>query len=98
MCDHVEYPRHPHAHRRKKCGAVLMKKVKVGGKYKLVPRKLYVYNSLVQALEQLVSRPNFLDQCEHWRGYVKDASTEWLSDVYDGRLWKDWMKKEGICY
>ena len=72
-----------------------MKTVKVSGKYKLVPRKLYVHNSLVDSLERLISRPGFLEQCEHWRSHFKEASGEWLTDVYDGRLWKEWMKKNG---
>ena len=37
MCDHVRYPNHPQRANRKKCGAELMKKVKIGQKYKLVP-------------------------------------------------------------
>ena len=95
VCDHVEYPNHSQVHQRKKCGAALMKKVKVGGKYKLVPRKVYVYNSLVDSLERLVSKPGFLDRCEQWRKYSKEASREWLTDVYDGNLLKDWLKKNG---
>ena len=38
-CDHVWYPNHPQRANRKKCGVELMKKVKIGQKYKLVPRK-----------------------------------------------------------
>ena len=46
-CDHIEYPNHPQRYRRTKCGAELMKKVKIGKYYKFVPRKVYVYNSLL---------------------------------------------------
>ena len=63
-CTHIEFPNHPQPHRRVKCGAELTRKVKIGGKYKLVPRKLYLYNSLLSSLQELVSRPDFLMQCE----------------------------------
>lgn len=38
-CDYIEFPTHPHRSRRNICGEVLLKKIKVGGKIKLVPRK-----------------------------------------------------------
>ena len=75
-----------------------MKKVKIGGKYKLVPRKVYMYNSLVDSQERLVSKPGFLDQCDLWRKYSNEASHEWLTDVYDGKLWKDCLKKNGRLF
>ena len=43
-CSYVQFPSHPQPHCRVKCGAELMKKVKTGLKYKLVPKKLYVYS------------------------------------------------------
>ena len=93
-CNHVEYPNHRQPHRRLKCGAELMKKVKIGGKYKLVPKKTYMYNPLLSSLQELVSRRNMLLLCEQWRQHFDSVPDGWLTDVYDGKLWKDWFRKE----
>lgn len=95
-CDFVRYPNHPQRARRKKCETELMKKVKVGQKYKLVPRKTYVYYSIIESLKKLIKTPGFLDKCEEWRN--RDPPSKWLADVYDGKLWKEWMKYGGIPY
>lgn len=50
-CSHIEYPDHPQQAHRKKCGAELMKKVKVRRTNKLVPRKVYVYYSIIDTLQ-----------------------------------------------
>ena len=97
-CDHIEYPNHPKTAHRKKCGAELMKKIKIGQKYKLVPRKTYVYYSIVDSLQRLVSRPGFLEQCESWRKVSGNSANGILTDIYDGRLWKEWMIKDGIPF
>ena len=90
-CSYVEFPSHPHHHRRVKCGAELMK---TGLKYKLVPKKLYVYNFILSSLQELVLRPHFRSQCEHWRNHSESISDGWLTDVYDGKLWREWFRKE----
>ena len=94
-CDHVEYPNHPQRYRRRKCGAELMKKVKIGRHYKFLPRKVYIYNSLLSSLERLIAKPDFLHQCEQWRKHSKNVPDGWRTDVYDGQLWKDWFIKDG---
>ena len=53
--------------RRGKCDATLMKKVKVGGKQKCIPHKLYMYNSIVHTLQRFIKRPGFIMKCEEWR-------------------------------
>lgn len=45
-CQHIEFPNHCQTSRRNKCGADLLQRVKIGGKYKLKPFKIYCYNSL----------------------------------------------------
>ena len=37
VCDYTEFPNHSQQTRRRKCGALLMKRVKINGKLKLVP-------------------------------------------------------------
>ena len=75
-----------------------MKKVKIGRHYKFVPRKIYVYNSLLSSSERLIAKPNFLHQCEQWRKHSKNVPDGWLTDVYDGQLWKDWLIKGRKCF
>ena len=87
-CNYVAFPNHPHHSKRSKCGAVLMKKVNIGGKSKLVPKKLFVYHNLVKALEALVMKPKFLQKCEHWRERAFKLPPEILADIYEGRVWK----------
>ena len=89
LCQFVEFPNHPHHSRRSQCNEILMKKVKVGGKPKLVPRKTYVYRSVVTSLTQLVQRPGFIEKCEHWRNRQNIFGENAMGDVYEGTIWKD---------
>ena len=93
-CDHIEYPNHPRKSLRKECGTEVMKKVKIGKKDKLVPRTVYVYYSIIDSLQKFLQRHNFLELCDEWRS--RSCSDSYLTDVYNGKLWKDWMKKDGI--
>ena len=88
-CDYIEFPNHPHPSRRKACGEVLLKTIKVGGKIKLVPRKEYVYRSIVQSLTAMMKRPGFLEKCDRWRS--RPCTGDSMADIYDGKAWKDLM-------
>ena len=60
LCNYIEFPHlHPHVSRRIPCGEVLLKKVKVGIKSKLLPRKVFVYRSVVHSLMDMAKRPGF---------------------------------------
>ena len=73
-----------------------MKKVNIGQKYKQVPQKIFVYYSIIESLQKLIKMPGFRSKCEEWRNrYVPDG---WLADVYDGQLWKDWMKPNSVPF
>ena len=69
-----------------------MKRVKIGQRYKLVPQKVYVYYSVIKALQRLVRLPGFLESCENWRKRGTEVPSGCLTDVYDGNIWKEWMK------
>ena len=71
-----------------------MKQVKVGKQFKLIPRKYFVYNSIASSLTRLMSRPGFLEQCEAWK--KKGCDENFMTDVYDGKIWKDWQKVSGV--
>lgn len=78
-CEFIKFPNHPHATRRRKCGTSLMKTVKLAQKYKLVPKKTFVYYNIIESLQMLIKVPGFLDSCEEWRS--KKARSGVLFDV-----------------
>ena len=89
VCGYVMYPNHPHLSKRNKCNTVLLKKIRVGCKNKLVPRKTFVYNSVIDGLKSLVCRRGFLQKCEHWRQCVGVIPPEIYADIFEGRVWKN---------
>ena len=88
-CTFIEFPNHPHSTRRRACNEILMKRVKIGDKYKLVPRKVYCYRSIVHSLKDMAKRKGFLDKCNHWRAQAREGMGSMMGDIYDGRLWKE---------
>ena len=88
LCCHVAYPKHLHVSRRKKCGTKLLKNVKNGSKYKLVPIKAYPYFPLKKSLQRVISREGVLSACERWRQRARSIPNTHLGDVYDGRVWQ----------
>lgn len=94
VCPFVKFPRHPHRSRRKPCGATLLKTVRTShGSTVLYPHMLYCYKSLIESLQELLLRPNFFTNCEHWR--KRSFKPDTLSDVYDGQLWRDFLYYDG---
>lgn len=88
-CRHIAYPNHPHARRRQECGALLLKKVRFGRNYRLVPIKEYAYQPLSRSFAYLARREEFLNACERWRDRMKSIPQGHLGDVYDGRVWQE---------
>lgn len=41
-------------------------------------------------MEQLASRPGFFESCESWRKFRNAGDGNFMSDVYDGNIWKNW--------
>ena len=97
-CNHIQYPNHPQRVHRRKCGAELMKKVKLGRTYKLVPRKVYIYYSIFDALQRLAMRPDFFEQCELWRKHKHNVPSGFYTDVFHGTLWSEWIRKDGVPF
>ena len=42
---------------------------------------------MINQVESLFKRPNFAQKCEQWR--ERDCEDDVYSDVYDGKVWKD---------
>ena len=77
-CVHIEFPNHPMPRFRQPCDTGLMKRVKCSGAHGstiLYPRSVYCYQSLIQSLQFLLNRCDFLEKCEKWKvidGVYKD--------------------------
>ena len=96
-CIHISFPNHPHRNRRKECGANLLKTVrKSSGKIELKPIKVYCYHPLKASLSILFSRTGFFSLTERWRN--RDISTEMMGDIYDGKVWQEFMQVNGRAF
>ena len=64
-----------------------MKTVIVGGKKKLVPQKSFFYHSVINGLQRLLARKEFLRSCHHWKNRIVTRGT--YADIYDGAVWQE---------
>ena len=95
----MSIPHHPHASRRRPCGAYLMKNGRGrSGNFTIQPYKTFAYQSLKVAIGNLVNRRGFLEQCEHWRSRCAALPEGLLGDIYDAQIWKDLMTVDGINF
>ena len=94
-CDFVAFPDHPHHSQRECCGVMLLKKVRTKHMgIDLVPRKTCPYQSLCDAITFMVSKPDFLNLCEHWRVRASQVPEDMYADVYDGKVWKEFQSEQ----
>lgn len=68
------------------------------GKQRFYPHLAYPVASLVSSLQALVSRPDFLSKCEHWRRSFDPELRNTLGDVYDGCMWRRFMNVDGHAF
>ena len=69
------------------------------GSTKYYPYLVYPYTSLISSLQSLFSRPGFYHHCEQWRqDCLQGMSSSVLSDVYDGKIWKDFLQFQGNSF
>ena len=94
-CTYIEFPHHPHQRKRSKCNTVLLKTIQVCGKSKLVPKKVFIYQSVISSLIEMAKTKDFLQKCEHWRNRPVNDS---LSDIYDGEVWQDLQHIDGMPF
>lgn len=97
-CSHVAYPRHPHRTQRQPCNEILLKRIRTGKGYKLIPFKVYPYYTLEKQFARLLKRKNFTTKCEMWRRRANFIHEDNLSDVYDGRVWKKFNSADGLNF
>ena len=67
------------------------------GSKKHYPYLVYPFVSLVSSLQSLLLRPEFYTLCERWHHRSKDNQLI-LSDVYDGRMWNEFLNFNGNAF
>lgn len=67
-CSHVDSPRHPQKTGGQICGTVFMKTMRSRtGKPFLYPKQVYCFKKVTDSLQDLITNPNFLENCEKWK-------------------------------
>lgn len=78
----------------KQCAGVMLQEViTISGKRHLYPHRVYCYHSIITTLKNMILRQGFVELCESTRNVVRSADR--LSDIYDGKLWKDFLVVNG---
>ena len=90
-CQHRKFPR------SRVCGTPLARRVLLSnGHHEFYPHKVYCYNSVIEKLEEMVSRKDFPQQCEAWRQLEREDG--YLADIIDGQIWKDFQTHRGKAF
>ena len=97
-CTYIQFPDHPCASKRTNCNTLLLKWINVKGKSKLVPKKTFLYNSIIQSLERLVNRDDFLEKCNLCRSRENYMESEMYGDIYEGKVWKEFLYHNGTPF
>lgn len=83
-CSYVAFPLHPQQHMRNFCGTLLLKTVELAtGRTYFYPFLTYCYLNIDISLQSFLDRPDFYNQCEHWR--ARKRQDDIYRDVYDGK-------------
>ena len=96
-CPYIAFPNHPQSRMRLPCDTLLLKSVGLAsGKIIQYPFMTYCYMGLEISLYNLLQRKDIYSLSEQWRNRVvlKDE----LRDVYDGKIWKDFINYEGVPF
>ena len=90
-CAYVAFPLYPQQHKRNPCGTLLLKTVELStGRTYFYPFLTYCYLNLDVSLQSIFKRPDFYNQCEHWR--AREQKDDIFNDVYDGNIWKEFQQ------
>ena len=84
---------------RDPCNVTLLKSVTLSsGKYIFYPYLTYCYLGINISLQQLLKKPDFiLPVCASWH-VRKSGSPDMYMDIYDGNVWKDFKKYNGVDF
>ena len=98
-CIFKKFPNHPQVQHRSICNMLLMKKFKLtSGKVSLQPHLVFCYKSIIETLQELVKRQGFQEMCESWRQDNQSCSNGVYRDIYDGKVWNDFLAPNDIPF
>lgn len=63
------------------------------GNTSIQPFKVFPYQSLKDAIQRLILKDKFLDNCEHWR--TRTVAPGYLCDIYEGQTWLNFLSEIG---
>ena len=93
-CSFVRFPQHTQMRMRQPCGTALLKTMTSSrGTRFLYPKSLFCYLRPQVSLAELLSRPDAVAACKHWKPRRSVAGV--YSDVYDGNIWKNFFEDSG---
>ncbi|KXJ06347.1 hypothetical protein AC249_AIPGENE12530 [Exaiptasia diaphana] len=93
-CQYVNHGNHRQVFRRTVCNELLLKEVILkNGRKRLYPFKVFCYNSVIDSLKKLLSKANFISNCEQWRN--RNVPQGFLADIFDGKVWSDFLYVDG---
>ena len=67
------------------------------GNKRFYPYSIYPYCSLIETLKTFFHRPGFMKLCGKWQDNVGLMGST-FSDVYSGRIWKEFMHYQGTAF
>lgn len=89
-CEFTEYPHYPFP-----AYCVPCKQVKTSAG-KLYPRQIFCYKSLIEFLNKMIRRNDFVSKCELWRNRKRKVGV--YSDIYDGKVWEDFLEYDSVPF
>ena len=79
-----------------KCRNPLLREIVTSaGNKRFYPYSMYPYCSLIDTLKAFFHRPGFMELCGRWHDNL-DLNSGTFSDVYSGRIWKEFMHYDGL--
>ena len=76
-----------------------MNQVKLSsGDIQFIPKSIYCYKSIKNSLESLCKNPAFESECKQWWEQLNDPTSNVLSDVFDGKIWRIFKRSEELFF
>ena len=68
---------------------------------KSYPKQVYCFKKVTDSLQDLMNKPNFMENCENWRNHSTQLPDKVLGDCFKGRVGKSfstWMESPFLLY
>ena len=92
-CNFIKFPNHPQMQHCKACGTQVLKTIKTTGQPIYYPHLFYCYKPIIESLQDLLMRKNFISNCEVWR--TRSVQDGMYQDIYDGKIWQEFLAPNG---